>query len=180
MTSGATFSENRVYRYELWREWWADTSPTCVFIGLNPSTANEEVNDPTIRRCIDFAKRLYCGRLVMLNLYAYRATDPRDLDSALDPIGPDNDKTLKSWADRMIPCGSGVVIAAWGAGGHPTRIAEVCGIFDKTDLACLGKTAKGAPRHPLYVRAAAPLAVYRHSSDIAREVAARDALSRAG
>jgi len=89
VVSGATFSTDRVYRYALWRVWDA-ALPSFVVIGLNPSTADETENDPTIRRCIGFAKREGCGGLVMLNLFAVRATDPRVMMAHPEPIGPDN------------------------------------------------------------------------------------------
>lgn len=95
------FSEDRAFRYTLWREWDVDSLTGCAddlphghqfaqFIGLNPSTADETRDDPTIRRCIGFAKLWGYGALCMTNLFAFRATKPRDMRQAADPIGPEN------------------------------------------------------------------------------------------
>ena len=89
----AVFSPCRTYRYALSRVWAAD-KPYALFIGLNPSTADETLDDPTIRRCIDFAKRWGYGGLVMANLFAYRATNPSEMKAATDPVGVANDEWL--------------------------------------------------------------------------------------
>ena len=78
MIKSAEFSPDKVYRYELWRI-WDEALPVCMFIGLNPSTADETVDDPTIRRCINFAKEWGYGQLVMTNLFAFRATKPAEM-----------------------------------------------------------------------------------------------------
>ena len=149
--SSAAISDCGKYRYELKRNW--GDGPTCGFIMLNPSTADASIDDPTIRRCIGFAKREGCGGLIVVNLYAYRATKPADL-WALDPSerigGPEAGIRLhKAVAESEI------MIAAWGAKTHRAEhwIVERYG----ARLKCLGKTKEGHPRHPLYVRADAPL-----------------------
>jgi hypothetical protein len=110
-----------------------------------PSTADETADDPTIRRCIGFAKRWGYGGLVMLNLFAFRATDPRDMRAAADPIGPDND-----WHLTHSP--AALIVAAWGAGGtFMDRDRAVRAILGDR-LMALGHTNHGQPRHPLYVR----------------------------
>ncbi|MDA8965892.1 DUF1643 domain-containing protein, partial [Pseudomonadales bacterium] len=91
--TSADFSPCRTYRYALWRT-WDKTEPYVLFLGLNPSTADETENDPTITRCIDFAKQLGFGGLCMANLFAFRATQPKDLKQAKDPVGDANDKWL--------------------------------------------------------------------------------------
>lgn len=152
MIRSAVFSPDRVYRYELWRQW--GESPIVAFIGLNPSTADETVDDPTIRRCIGFAKSWGCGGLVMLNLFAYRATDPRQLLIAEDPVGPDNDAHLKSAVAR-----SDMTVAAWGVHGKlQNRGWHVVGMLGEgAHLQALGLTKDGYPRHPLYLPSATEL-----------------------
>jgi len=155
--SEAVISEDGLYRYVLSRR-WAD-GPVMCWICLNPSTADHRQDDPSIRRMKGFARREGCGGICVLNLYALRAADPAALRDAewrgdLDPVGPDNDKWL------AIDPGSadGPVVAAWGA--HPmaaARVPRVLELLRGVPLTCLGVTASGAPRHPLYVRAGAPL-----------------------
>ena len=151
VSSGATFSPDRLYRYTLWREW--GDGPPFVVIGLNPSTADESQDDPTIRRCVGFAKREGCGRLVMLNLFALRSTDPAALLQSTAPVGPENDDTLL----RETREPNAIVVAAWGA--HKTTGWRAIDVLTKlmVPLWCFGRTASGAPRHPLYVKADAPL-----------------------
>lgn len=143
--SSARFSDCRRYRYELWRK-WDDSKRYAMFIGLNPSTADEDTDDPTIRRCVQFAKDWGFGALCMTNLFAFRATNPRDMFAEEFPIGGhENDLALRSLAD-----GAGVVIAAWGVHGiHQERNTDVMKMLPK--LHCLGLSDDGHPRHPLYM-----------------------------
>jgi hypothetical protein len=108
---GAEFSDCGTYRYALWRTWNA-LQPGVLFVGLNPSTADATTDDPTIRRCIGFAKRWGYGGITMANVFAYRATDPREMTVlALErAIGPENDAHLASLAES-----ASFVVAAWGA-----------------------------------------------------------------
>ena len=139
----ATFSPDRKYRYTLWR-WWS-RKPFAMFIGLNPSTADETNDDPTIRRCISFASDWGYGGLCMTNLFAIRATDPKKMIEHPEPIGPDND----AWLLRLSQQ-AGIVIAAWGTRGvHQHRNEIVCSMIK--NLNCLGLTKEGHPRHPLYL-----------------------------
>lgn len=155
----AVFSDDRVYRYELRREW--GPGPTLAFIGLNPSTADETLDDPTIRRCIGFAKREGCGSMVMVNLFAYRATDPRQMKAALHPVGPENDKHIVQ-ATRTARA----IVAAWGVhGSYLARDYDVLSILPFPADA-LGITKGGYPRHPLYVRADAPLVPYNPATTL--------------
>ena len=146
-SSGATFSPDRVYRYHLWRTW--APGPRLVVIGLNPSTADETVDDPTIRRCLGFARSWGLVGLDMLNLFAFRATDPRGLRSAKDPVGPHNIRTLLQFVGVGAP--ELVVLAAWGANtlARPrgVALARMC-----PRLVCLARNADGSPKHPLYAR----------------------------
>lgn len=150
--SGAKFSPCRKYRYSLWRE-WDETKSTCVFIGLNPSTANESEDDPTIRRCIQFAKDWGCGRLVMVNLFAYRATDPDVMKSSKSPVGKNNDINLLTECSKAE-----LIIAAWGNHGlFEGRGDAVKTLLKEVELKCLKITVKGQPAHPLYQAADAKL-----------------------
>lgn len=139
----ARLSPCRAYRYELWRRW--SDGPFCMFIGLNPSTADETDDDPTIRRCVGFAKAWGYGALCMTNLFAFRATEPHDMKKAPDPIGPDNDRTVESLAEQ-----AGVVIAAWGADGVFLKRDTYAKLFVDR-LHYLRLTKNGHPGHPLYL-----------------------------
>jgi hypothetical protein len=120
---------------------------------LNPSTADETMDDPTIRRCIGFAKREVCGGVVIGNIFAFRATRPGDMKAADDPVGPENDAHLI----QIMLEADGPVVAAWGAHGAHLKRATHVKFLTEVPLVCLGKTKAGAPRHPLYVRGDAPL-----------------------
>lgn len=143
--AGAEFSPDRVYRYKLWRIW--DLHKHLVaFCMLNPSTADEETEDPTIRRCISFARRWGGGGVVILNAFAFRATDPADLMKAADPVGPANDRYLAA------ACGwSRTIVAAWGVHGEHRGRAAVVRALLGADLYHLGLTKDGHPKHPLYL-----------------------------
>lgn len=149
IASGATFSPDRRYRYKLWRTWGLSQS-RLVVIGLNPSTADESTDDPTIRRCIGFAKREGLDGLIMLNLFAFRSRDSKALLTVEGPIGPENDATIR----RHVFGDYSRVLAAWGA----QRIAEkrgaaVVALCKSTKFYCLGETKNGQPKHPLFVAA---------------------------
>jgi len=118
-----------------------------MFIGLNPSTADEIQDDPTVRRCIGFAKRWGFGGLCMTNIFACRATDPIVMLAVPAPVGPENDKYLLECAQS-----AGLVVAAWGNDGtHLERDKQVLYLLKHQTLFCLGETKLGQPRHPLYV-----------------------------
>lgn len=150
MQSSAVLSPCGLYRYRLDRQ-WAD-GPRCCFVMLNPSTADASNDDPTIRRCIGFAKREGCGGLTVVNLFAFRATKPTALLSATDPVGPDVDRHI----DAVLRETDGPVIAAWGAWNKGTR-AKIVRAMMGDRAKCLGHTKDGSPRHPLYLRTDAPL-----------------------
>lgn len=143
---GAVFSECRTYRYSLWRI-WNDLQDPVLFIGLNPSTADEYTDDPTIRRCIGFANSWGHGGIIMANLFGFRATEPKDMMKADDPVGPDNDWRLKELAER-----ADIAVAAWGNGGsfrdRGKTVAELV-----PDLFYLKLNKSGQPAHPLYLKA---------------------------
>ncbi|MGY6554246.1 MAG: DUF1643 domain-containing protein [Wenzhouxiangella sp.] len=145
--SGANFSRCRRYRYTLWRRWDLER-PLVMIIGLNPSTADARQDDPTIRRCIGFARDWDYGGLVVTNLFAFRATYPADLKAAADPVGPRND----AWIRRMTGQVDAVV-AAWGNDGvWLERSAQVRRMLDGR-LSCLKLNAGGEPAHSLYLSA---------------------------
>lgn len=134
------------YRYRLTRV-WDEALPTLTFVLLNPSTADATTTDRTLGRCIDFARREGFGGLVIVNLYAFRARDPKVMKRALDPIGPDNDEVLAGL--------TGTVIAGWGNHANPARVAAALEILPP--LHALGINKSGAPTHPLLIRGGAPL-----------------------
>lgn len=150
----ARISKDGLYRYALWREWRTalERPRWATFVMLNPSTADAEVDDPTIRRCIGFAKSLGCTGLAVVNLYALRSTSPDALWVADDPVGPENDATLAEFLG-MSARYHGPLIAAWGAKAKADRVREVLALPGADRLLALGTTKDGAPRHPLYLRA---------------------------
>ena len=137
------------YRYLLTRHWGGGSA--LPFVMLNPSTADADLDDPTIRRCVGFAVREGCGGVEIANLYAWRATKPEELWPIADPYGPDNDAALAGVARRAVAAGMPVV-CAWGAYGgrnnRPLVLMQQTGAV----FLCLGRTEGGQPRHPLYVR----------------------------
>jgi hypothetical protein len=155
--AGAVFSRDPVtgqpgiYRYVLWRM-WGEQLPL-VMIGLNPSTATHLMVDPTVRRCIRFARDLGYGGLIMLNLHAFRATIPQQLKWQFDPTGLLNDVYLRWYTAEgragIVIAGWGVHGAQWGRGEYVRRMLIQRG----TRLHCLAVTDAGYPRHPLYIRA---------------------------
>lgn len=155
-TSAAVLSDDGVYRYSLTRR-WAD-GPSVRWVMLNPSTADAEVDDPTIRRCVSFARRWGYGSIVVHNLFALRATDPRELRQHPDPVGPDNDAVLRG--ERHLPGEVAVTVCAWGA--HAAAVDRGRAVLALLEDArvhpfALGLTAAGHPRHPLYVAGATEL-----------------------
>jgi len=151
MQANCNFSEDRRYRYTLTRVWAEENLLNCVFIGLNPSTADEQKDDPTIRRCIGFAKYWGCGSLTMLNLFAIRSTDPTLLyRPEIEPIGRENDRFI---IDRCLL--AHYVVCAWGhhgvRGGRSKYVQRMINEAGITSFH-LGLTASGEPKHPLYLR----------------------------
>ena len=140
------------YRWWLRRSWNGGDERVICFIMLNPSTADAETDDPTIRRCIRFAQRWGFSHLSVRNLFALRATNPDDLWRADDPIGGargDHELAAAATAD--------VVVAAWGVNVIRSRDEAALRLLRGVRLMCLGKTKSGQPQHPLYVRANQPL-----------------------
>lgn len=150
----AIISDCGKYRYVLRRDpdLLADRAPA-LFVMLNPSKADAEQDDPTIRRCKNFAKLWGCAGLIVVNLYAFRATDPKELWKAEDPVGPENDFHL---SNQLF---AGDVVCAWGNNAREDRVLEFLELANKAGsrLWHLGLTKAGQPRHPLFVRADQPL-----------------------
>lgn len=141
-----------IYRYNLVRRW--GDGPALQVVMLNPSTADSERDDPTIRRCVGFARSLGLSALIVVNLYAYRATKPADLWAAADPVGPSGDAVLVE-AGKRATATDAPFVAAWGAHAKPDRVEHVIGLLRDVGadqlLTALGTTKSGAPRHPLYL-----------------------------
>lgn len=148
MISSAAIPRNGLYRYKLIREW--DTGPEMVFIMLNPSTADHQDDDPTIRRCIHFAKREGCGSLRVENLFGYRATDKNLMFAAGRKSVGNTDRYI---SDAVINH-TGPIVAAWGSDKRAVARAEFVKRYLmawKIKVWCFGKTKSGAPKHPLYL-----------------------------
>jgi hypothetical protein len=151
--SVAVYSECERYRYALTRE-WSGSGGRVLFVMLNPSTATEVQNDPTVERCERRARALGHGAFGVCNIFAWRDTDPRAMRAAADPVGPDNDAAIAEaalWADRIV--------CAWGNhGAHMQRGPAVERLLRGTgrDLFHLGLSKAGHPKHPLYIGYAVP------------------------
>jgi hypothetical protein len=157
MQKGAVIDKTELYRYSLWREWNID-APKLVFIMLNPSKADAYIDDPTLRRCIGFAKSWGFGSLTVINLFAYRSAKPLELRQVNDPVGSQNDRYLK----KAIKSADKVVVA-WGNNGKlMQRDRMVLNLLSNFNVQpyCLGITKAGYPRHPLYVMCSQEPIVY--------------------
>lgn len=162
--SWAVFSAERTHRYMLARMWdhYFDpdeaTRPLMIFVMQNPSSAGAFGDDPTIRKCVGFARRHKCGGILAVNLAAGIATDPRDLLDLADPIGPHNDEILRIALGNPMMA---IAVGAWGRIAskrirervkHSMSVAKCA-----RKLWCFGKTADGEPRHPLMLAYDTPL-----------------------
>ncbi|WP_438351380.1 DUF1643 domain-containing protein [Paenibacillus sp. FA6] len=158
MKKDALIDVSQKYRYWLSRH-WDSILPSMTYIMLNPSTADANNDDPTIRRCISFAQNLGYGSLEVVNLFAFRATNPRDLLTCEDPIGTENDKYIMQSCDK-----ADLIVAAWGVNGvlkkRNTSVENL--VAGSHDIHCLGKpTVKGHPRHPLFIKGNTQPMIYR-------------------
>jgi hypothetical protein len=164
----AVISEDGTYRYQLYRMIGGLGGTVATFIMLNPSTADAVVDDPTIRKCLGFSLRWGCAELQVVNLFAFRATDPADLRRSGDPVGPKNRdwirRSVEEACKQIIP---GPVVCAWGRHGtYMGRDEIVMGwIEDLCAPMCLGLTRDGHPRHPLYVSYAARLVPFGRTAN---------------
>lgn len=146
----AIISADGLYRYRLEREWdTLDGAGTVLWVMLNPSTADADTDDATIRRCLGFSKAWEFAGLYVGNLYALRSTDPRAIGKHPDPIGPECDEHLKVMA---MTSWVSLIVCAWGSGVDPYRADQVRTMLSQhRKLYCLGKTKDGNPKHPLYL-----------------------------
>ena len=147
-TSWASFSNDRLYRYDLHRVVGEGRS-VVTFVMLNPSTADETSNDPTVKTCIRYAQKWNYGRLTVVNIFAYRSTDPRELYELDDPIGTANDSAIRA-AARVAD----LVVCAWGTHGKLLKRGEA--VRQMLNEICephvLELTKEGHPHHPLYLK----------------------------
>jgi hypothetical protein len=157
MRTGAHLSADGVYRYALWRDQRDSLDePITGFIMLNPSTADADVDDQTIRKCVRFAEIHGSRAIVVLNLFAFRARDPKDLEAAhrsgVDIIGPDNRYFHRSYQPALS-----TIVAAWGAHRLAAYGVDEMSHLWRQRFQCLGVTRDGAPRHPCYLGYDTPL-----------------------
>lgn len=158
VTRSTMLSECGAYEYEF-RMTWEPTHPQVLFVMLNPSMDDYEKgrDGRTTERCKSFARAWGCGGVVFANVFALRSTSPEGLINAADPIGPENDAVLQR---LLVELKDSPLVAGWGAsypGQHRDRIETVRRLLRVHGAQCLGKTASGEPRHPLYVKGSTPL-----------------------
>ncbi len=148
MIGRATFDETRTYRYTLHRRWASGGRRAC-FCLLNPSTADEYKLDPTLTRCLGYAQRWGFNAMEVVNIFSLRSTDPKGLREHEEPIGPGNDRAIRTAARR-----ADLMVVGWGSHGalldRGQRVAQL--LAPICEPVCLGLTNAGAPRHPLYLR----------------------------
>lgn len=188
--AGAIFSECGKYRYRLWREWQEamfSDGGTVIFIMLNPSSAGARTDDPTIRKCVGFAKWWGCNRIEVVNMYAYCATEPKDIFAAQragrDTFGPANAAYLEACFEREDQewrLHEHVhTVAAWGTHGRamqndPAFLLEAC--WKNGNVQALGLNQDGTPKHPLYMPyAGVPSVGGPHYVDELRKMAQEEA-----
>lgn len=145
MEKSAIISKDGRYRYELRRIWQSKTGLVC-WVMLNPSTANANFDDPTIRRCMGYTAQWGYGGIVVTNLFALRSKDPKELYKSDDPIGPENYHYIfqASW-------GAALTVAAWGIKGRYLKQDEKV-LAQLTDVHYLTLTKDKQPGHPLFLK----------------------------
>jgi hypothetical protein len=158
--SDAVLSECGTYRYRLWRHWGDGACGLVTFVMLNPSTADGHIDDPTIRKCVGFARRWGRHGIRVVNLFALRSTDPRGLVTHADPVGPDNDTHLTAVIRQLRAHDEPehLIVCAWGSCGTAAvkrlvagrvKALAMDGALGDAPLMCLGRARDGSPRHPL-------------------------------
>ncbi len=163
MRMDATISGCGTYRYRLEREWEPEL-PTAVWIMLNPSTADAKTDDPTVRKCVGFATQWGCGGIVIVNLFAARATDPTRLETFDDPVGFFNDGHVA----KAVTAATGPVVAAWGSHSNDVpgfwkRVNRVVNLPElaSRQLDCVGVNRDRTPSHPLMLAYSSPRLPWR-------------------
>lgn len=149
MLKDATLSDCNQYRYNLFRKWNIDGNNLISFIGLNPSTADANNDDPTLIRCINFSKSLGYDGLILVNLFAYRSPSPKVMKAVEDAVGVKNDIYIIDAIRK-----TNKTILCWGNNGnHNFRDTELMKMIKtyRNNFYCFGKTAKNCPKHPLYL-----------------------------
>ncbi len=147
--------QNNQYRYLL-RRVWDGAKPKISFIGLNPSVADERIDDNTVRKCITIARRDGFGEMTMLNVFGYRSTDPSVLEDLHDPVGDLNDQYI------LEDCkAASKIVVAWGSHVPDERHQTLLKLLTGFSLWCFAVNKDGKPKHPLYVSNKAPLIIYR-------------------
>ncbi len=150
--NGADFSDDGLYRFTLLRQWNPEL-PSIAFLCLNPSTATAEIPDPTVTRCVQFSKDWCFGRFWMLNLFAWRSTDPKGLLTTDDPIGSRNDQAIAETIAAVD-----VVCCAWGTHSGKVRpliaarVPQVLAMIPEAKRFCLKLNGDGQPGHPLFLK----------------------------
>lgn len=158
--SGATISDCGLYRYHLWRM-WDECLPTMIFVMQNPSTADANDDDPTIRKCLGYARRDGFGSISVRNVFALRATDERELLTHPDPVGSLNEENLL--ACRNVSMMTRLVVA-WGnrlhkrLNRHYQNAANICAM---QGAYCLGTNKSGEPKHPLFLHGDTPIVAWK-------------------
>lgn len=147
----AIISEDQIYRYLLWREWGAEQDRFQGYVLwalLNPSTADGHSDDPTIRRCYDYTEREGYHAMCVVNLFAFRATNPKAMKAAADPVGPENDQIVRLMAET-----ASLIIVGWGTHGlHRRRDVDTLSLLPHEKIYCFGVNEDGTPMHPLFLR----------------------------
>lgn len=165
VAKSATISDDGLYRYTLSRHWMPAEeelrTPSLAWIMLNPSTADADTDDATIRVCMGRARRLGYSGILVVNLYAFRATQPERLWETADPVGSANDFSINTLLDCAKAGDYGAVVCAWGDNAKPARASQVLTRFAAAGVTpyCLGTTKRGAPKHPLRIAYSTPLQV---------------------
>lgn len=174
--NGAIISDCKRYRYKLWRQ-WDNTQHLALWIMLNPSTADATDDDPTIRKCCGFARQWKCGGIVVVNLFAWRATKPRDLptDDA-KAIGELNDVMIRTAVENAIAT-QAPIVAGWGTAGGKRAAARAERLLSKltvfANVQCLRLTKDGHPGHPLYIPYSATLQPLRKEATCQNDPSSR-------
>lgn len=152
MDCGAEFSRSMLHRFTLWRAW--GDGPRVAFIGMNPSTATATENDPTVTRCINYARDWGFAGMFMLNVMAWRQTDPRLLPPSDLDVAPGENLLAIFRTVELVRSAGGLVVCAWGAHRRVVRLVAAQGLVERVGppVYVLGLTKDGHPRHPLYMR----------------------------